>query len=170
MLIRPAEFADLPAVQAIYAAEVLEGTASFETTPPDLDEIERRHRAVCEVDLPFLVADNSGDICGFAYAARYRERPAYFPTVEDSVYIAPAYRARGVGRALLDSVIEQAAKAGRRQMIALIGDSANQGSIRLHEKTGFRLVGTLEDVGHKFGRFLDVVIMQRTLGSNQTAG
>ncbi len=162
MRIRPAEPSDLEAVQAIYALEVLEGTASFETTPPDLADIERRHHAVLDAGLPFLVADD-GAIGGYAYAAPYRDRPAYFPTVEDSVYVARSHRGRGIGSALLEGVIVASIAAGRRQMVAVIGDSANLGSIRLHEKAGFRMVGTLEDVGFKFGRFVDTVMMQRSL-------
>lgn len=170
MTIRTAEREDLEAVQAIYALEVREGTASFETTPPDLDEIVRRHQAVRAAGLPYIVASLDDDIAGFAYAFPYRARPAYDLTVENSVYVARGHRRSGVGALLLDAVIRGSADAGKRQMVAVIGDSANVGSIRLHERAGFRLVGTLEDVGFKFDRFLDTVIMQRDLRQDLPAG
>jgi phosphinothricin acetyltransferase len=170
MMIRPADPADLQAVQQIYALEVLEGTASFETAPPDAEEIGRRHRSVLEAGLPYVVADLDGRIGGFAYAAPYRARPAYHLTVENSVYVARDSRGRGVGSTLLETVIERSAAAGKRQMVAIIGDSANLGSIRLHEKAGFRLVGNLEGVGFKFGRFVDTVIMQRSLAGDGAIG
>lgn len=170
MIIRPAKPADLEFVQALYALEVLEGTASFETTPPDGREIELRHRSVLEAGLPYVVADIDGRLGGFAYAAPYRARPAYHLTVENSVYVARDGRGRGIGSALLDRVIADSALAGKRQMVAIIGDSANRGSIRLHEKAGFRMVGNLEGVGFKFDRFIDTVIMQRRLGDNAPIG
>lgn len=170
MTIRTAKTPDLQAVQAIYALEVREGTASFETTPPDLDEILRRHRAVCAAGLPYVVASLDGEIAGFAYASPYRTRPAYDLTVENSVYVARGYRQSGLGALLLNAVIVGSAAAGKRQMVAVIGDSANVGSIRLHEKAGFCLVGTIKDVGFKFGRFLDTVIMQRDLRDDLPAG
>lgn len=170
MLVRPVRLEDLSAVQAIYAIEVLEGTASFETTPPDLDEIERRYRAVRAAGLPFVAAELDGEIGGFAYAAPYRSRPAYFPTVETSIYIARTHRRRGLGSALMDEVVKGSLEAGKREMVAVIGDSANRGSVRVHEKAGFRVVGTLRNVGFKFNRFLDTVIMQRSLTDEQVVG
>lgn len=170
MLIRPAKPSDLEAAQAIYAVEVLEKTASFETTPPDVSEIERRYRDVLKAGLPYVVADVGGEIGGYAYAAPYRTRPAYSLTVETSIYVARSHQRQGLGSALLDALITACIAAGKREMVGVIGDSANQGSIRVHEKAGFRHVGTLRDVGFKFGRFLDTVIMQRTLGDDQATG
>lgn len=164
MLIRDARLEDLAQVQAIYAREVLEGTASFELTPPDLDEIAGRFDGIRAAGLPYLVAEREGQILGYAYASPYRLRPAYRFTIENSVYVAPDARRMGVGRGLLERLIETCAAAGRKQMIAIIGDSAHVASIGLHTACGFRLVGTLENVGFKFERWLDTVIMQRPLG------
>lgn len=155
---------DLPAVQAIYALEVIEGTATFELDPPGLREIATRHRAIAADGLPYLVAELDGKVAGYAYAAPYRPRPAYRHTVENSVYIARWARRRGLGLVLLEALIEQATDAGMRQMVAIIGDSSHIASIRLHERAGFHTVGTLENVGLKFGRWLDTVLMQRPLG------
>jgi phosphinothricin acetyltransferase len=155
---------DLAAVQKIYALEVREGTASFELEPPSLAEMRARCAAIEAAGLPYVVAELDGRVAGYAYAAPYRTRPAYRHTVEDSVYVARFARRQGVGRALLEAVIERATACGRRQMVAIIGDSAHAASIQLHARAGFRLVGTLEHVGWKFGRWLDTVIMQRPLG------
>jgi L-amino acid N-acyltransferase YncA len=155
---------DLGAVHEIYRLEVLEGTASFELEPPTLATIGERWQAIRAAGLPYLVAELDGQIAGYAYAGIYRPRPAYRFAVEDSVYVARWARRRGVGRLLLEGVIERATASGRRQMVAIIGDSAHLASIALHREAGFRMVGTLEDVGWKFGRWLDTVIMQRALG------
>ena len=155
---------DMPEVREIYALEVREGTASFELEPPSLADMAARFAAIEAAGLPYLVVEQDGRIAGYAYAAPYRPRPAYRHTVEDSVYVARWARRRGVGRALLAAVIERATARGMRQMVAIIGDSAHAASIRLHAEAGFRLVGTLEHVGWKFGRWLDTVIMQRPLG------
>ena len=155
---------DLIEVCEIYALEVREGTASFELEPPDLAEMTARFAAIEAAGLPYLVAELDGRIAGYAYAGAYRPRPAYRYTVEDSVYVARWARRQGVGRALLEAVIERASAQGMRQMVAIIGDSAHAASIELHARAGFRLVGTLEHVGWKFGRWLDTVIMQRPLG------
>jgi L-amino acid N-acyltransferase YncA len=163
-LVRPATRDDIPAVQAIYALEVLQGTASFELEPPDVAEMTGRFEAIRARSLPYLVAVLDEGIAGYAYAAPYRPRPGYRFTVENSVYVARWARGRGLGRLLLDAVIADATACGMRQMIAVIGDSAHTASIRLHERAGFRHVGTLTDVGFKFGRWLDTVIMQRPLG------
>lgn len=170
MLIRPAEPSDLPAVQAIYAVEVQKGTGSFELTPPDLQEIERRFQAVMSADLPYVVAEIDGAVAGFAYAHPYKERPGYRLTVETTIYIAREHQRQGLGSAMLEEVIKDCITAGKREMVAVIGDSANRGSIRVHERAGFQLVGTLRNVGLKFDRFLDVVLMQRSLGSDQATG
>jgi phosphinothricin acetyltransferase len=152
-------------VREIYALEVREGTASFELEPPSLAEMAARFAAIAAAGLPYLVVELDGRIAGYAYAGPYRPRPAYRYTVEDSVYVARFARRQGVGRALLDAVIERATAQGTRQMVAIIGDSAHLASIELHRRAGFRLVGTLENVGWKFGRWLDTVIMQRPLGA-----
>jgi L-amino acid N-acyltransferase YncA len=154
----------LEGVREIYALEVREGTASFELEPPSLAEMSARFAAIEAAGLPYLVAELDGRLAGFAYAATYRTRPGYRHTVEDSVYVARWARRQGVGRVLLDALIERATARQLRQMVAIIGDSAHAASIQLHARAGFRLVGTLEHVGWKFGRWLDTVIMQRPLG------
>ena len=163
--LRPASPGDVPAIVAIYAVEVLEGTASFEIEPPDEAEMARRLADVLGRGLPWLVAVLEGEIAGYAYAGPYRTRAAYAATVENSVYVARSWRGHGIGRMLLDGLIEACAAAGRREMVAIIGDSANAASIRLHEACGFRLVGTLQGVGRKHGRWIDTVLMQRSLRS-----
>ena len=163
--IRPIVSADVPAITRIYAHAVEHGTASFELTPPDQAEIARRMNDLTGKGYPYLAADIDGALAGYAYAGPYRARPAYRLTIEDSVYIAPEARRRGVGRTLLAALIDAAAARGYRQMIAVIGDSARQAaSIGLHEAAGFRHVGILQDVGFKHGRWLDSVLMQRALG------
>ena len=151
-------------MREIYALEVREGTASFELEPPSLAEMTARFAAIEAAGLPYVVAELDGRIAGFAYAGPYRTRPGYRHTVEDSVYVARWARRQGVGRVLLDAVIERATARRLRQMVAIIGNSAHAASIQLHARAGFRLVGTLEHVGWKFGRWLDTVIMQRPLG------
>ena len=167
--VRPCTPDDLPEVREIYALEVREGTASFELQPPTFAEMTARFAAIVAAGLPYLVVELEGRIAGYAYACPYRPRPAYRHTVEDSVYVARSARRQGVGRALLDAVIERATARGMRQMVAIIGDSAHVASIDLHARAGFRLVGTLENVGWKFGRWLDTVIMQRGLGDGAGA-
>jgi phosphinothricin acetyltransferase len=162
--VRACTASDLPAVCEIYALEVREGTASFELEPPSLAEMTARFAAIESAGLPYLVADVDGAIAGYAYASAYRPRPAYRHTVEDSVYVARWARRRGVGGALLDGLVERATAQDMLQMVAIIGDSAHAASIQLHHRAGFRLVGTLEHVGWKLGRWLDTVIMQRALG------
>jgi phosphinothricin acetyltransferase len=163
-LIRPAQAADIPAITAIYAAAVRCGTASFELEAPDEPEMRRRYESLRAGDHPYLVAELEGAIVGYAYAGPYRARPAYRFAVESSVYIAPGSERRGFGRALLERLIIAAQENGFRQMIAVIGDSANAASIELHRAVGFRMVGTFDDVGFKFDRWLDTVLMQRPLG------
>lgn len=167
-VIRPCRAADLDQVRAIYAIEVREGTASFELEPPDLAEMTRRFERVLGAGLPYLVAEVEGRLAGYAYAGPYRERPAYRHTVEDSVYVASWARRQGVARTLLEALIAVATAAGRRQMVAIIGDPDGGGSVALHRRCGFVTVGTLSGVGFKFGRWLDTVLMQRSLGDGAT--
>jgi len=162
--IRPAQLGDLAAITAIYAAAVRCGTASFELEAPDETEMRRRYEALRAGRHPFLIAELEGAIVGYAYAVPYRAGPAYRFAVESSVYIAPQCQRRGFGRALLERLIIEAQGSGFRQMIAVIGDSANTASIEVHRAAGFRTVGTFENVGFKFDRWLDTVLMQRPLG------
>ena len=163
--VRPATLHDIAAITRIYAHAVLHGTASFEIEPPSEAEMTRRQQALADGGYPFLVAERDGTLAGYAYAGPYRSRPAYHWSVEDSVYVDPEMHRRGVGRALLERLIEAAEQSSFRQMIAVIGDSAQAPSIALHRALGFRMVGTLEKVGYKNGRWLDSVLMQRALGT-----
>ena len=167
--LREARPGDGAALQRIYAHHVLHGFGSFEEIPPDAEEMERRRIAVQEHGLPYLVAEAAGRVLGFAYAGRYRPRSAYRFTVEDSVYVAAEATGRGVGYRLLAEVIARAEAAGMRQMIAVIGDSGNIGSIRLHERLGFTRAGLFVAVGWKRERWLDSVLMQRALGTGDRA-
>jgi phosphinothricin acetyltransferase len=162
--IRPTQESDLPAITAIYAQAVREGTATFELEPPDLAEMTRRFRVLADGSYPYLVALLDGRLAGYAYAGAYRPRPAYRFTVENSVYLDPASHRRGIGARLMERLIADCEARGFRQMIAVIGDSANAASIALHRKCGFELIGTHPNVGLKFGRWLDTVMMQRPLG------
>ena len=164
LLIRPAEQADIAAITGIYADAVRYGTASFEIDPPDEKEMRRRYDVLCAGGYPFLIADAEGTLAGYAYAGPYRARPAYRWSIEDSVYIARSSQRQGIGRALLRSLIADAQSLGFRQMIAVIGDSANVSSVELHRAAGFCTVGIFANVGFKFGRWLDTVVMQRPLG------
>ena len=169
--IRPAAAADFDAIQRIYAHHVLGGLASFEETPPDGTELMRRWRAIADAGLPYLCATDAagGVLVGYAYAGPYRTRSAYRFTVEDSVYVAPGQAGRGIGRALLRHLIEICADLGKRQMIAVIGDSGNAPSIALHRACGFELAGTFQAIGFKHGRWVDSVLMQRALGAGSTS-
>jgi len=162
--IRPTQESDLSAITAIYAQAVREGTATFELEPPDIAEMTRRFRVLTDGGFPYLVALLDGRIAGYAYAGAYRPRPAYRFTVENSVYLDPASHRRGIGALLMQRLIADCEAGGFRQMIAVIGDSANAASIALHRKCGFELIGTHPNVGLKFGRWLDTVMMQRPLG------
>ena len=163
--IRPAVAADLAVIQRIYAHHVLTGLASFEESPPDLSEMIRRWQAIAETGLPYVVAvDAGGEIAGYAYAGPYRPRSAYRFTVEDSIYLDPKFQGKGLGRALLARLIDDATACGKRQMIAVIGDSANLASIGVHRALGFEMTGTFKAIGLKFGRWVDTVLMQRPLG------
>jgi L-amino acid N-acyltransferase YncA len=167
--LRPADLSDIAAITRIYAQAVEHGTASFELEPPDEAEITRRYHALRDGRFPYLVAEIDGAVAGYAYAGPYRARPAYRFTVEDSIYIDPAMHRRGVGRALLERLLVESEKEGFRQMIAVIGDSNQAPSIELHKALGFRMVGTFEAVGYKFGRWLDSVLMQKALGKGASA-
>jgi phosphinothricin acetyltransferase len=163
--IRPATAADVPAITPIYGHAVTYGTASFEIEPPGEKAMSERFRALVAGGFPYLVACTAdGRPVGYAYAGLYRTRIGYRYTLEDSVYIDPAHHRRGVGRALLDRLIAESEVRGFRQMVAVIGDSTQVASIALHRAAGFRMVGTFEAVGFKFGRWLDTVLMQRALG------
>src|SRR5271155_3346368 len=162
--IRPATEADLPFVTEIYEHAVRYGTATFELIPPDLAEMTRRYKALVEGGFPYFVAVLDGRVVGYAYAGPYRPRPAYRFTVENSVYLQPAIHRRGIGLQLMQRLIAECAARGFRQMIAVIGDSANAGSIGVHARTGFTMIGTHPSVGLKFGRWLDTVMMQLALG------
>ena len=167
LAVRNSTDADVPAVHRIYAYHVLHGLGSFEEKPPSVAEMKRRRDDVIAHGLPYLVADIDGTVVGYSYATLYRARSAYRYTVEDSVYVDEGVLRKGVGRALLSAVIARC-EAGRwRQMVAVIGDSGNAASIRLHASLGFRLVGTLRAVGFKMGRWADTVLMQRELGSGE---
>jgi len=162
--IRAAASADIPAITGIYAHAVMDGTATFEIDAPDQAEMRRRQRELMDAGFPYIVAELDGKLLGYAYVGHYRTRPAYRYTVEDSIYVDPEAQRRGVGRALLNRLIAESAELGFRQMIAVIGDSAQTPSIELHRAAGFRVIGAFDSVGYKFGRWLDCVMMQRALG------
>ena len=164
VLIRPATPDDLQTIQQIYGHHVVTGFASFEEVAPDLEEIRRRYATLTEAGFPYLAAEADGRVLGYSYCGPYRPRPAYRYSVENSVYLAPDAAGHGIGRHLLGTLIERATAIGKRQMVAVIGDSANHASIGLHRTMGFRLVGTIEGAGFKHGRWVDSVLMQRALG------
>ena len=164
LVVRASTEADIVRCAEIYAHHVLQGTASFEIDPPDLAEMKKRRAAVLDLGLPHLVAERAGRVLGYAYASNWRPRPAYRFSVEDSIYIDKDAVGQGVGKALLPVLLDQCTALGKKQMVAVIGDSAQTPSIRLHASCGFRMVGTLENIGFKFGRWLDSVLMQKTLG------
>jgi phosphinothricin acetyltransferase len=169
LLIRPAALADLPAVTAIYGWNVLNGTGTFELEAPDLAEMTRRHADVAAKGLPWLVAERAGLVLGYAYANHFRPRRAYRFCLEDSIYLAPEAQGQGAGRLLLAELMARCEAAGTRQMLAVIGDSANAGSIGVHKKLGFEQVGLMKSAGWKFDRWLDVVLMQKSLGQGDSA-
>lgn len=164
LLIRPSTDADLPAITAIYADNVLHGTGTFELEPPDEAEMARRRADVLSKGLPWLVAERAGVVLGYAYANHFRPRLAYRFCVEDSIYLAPQAKGQGVGSLLLAELMARCTAAGARQMVAVIGDSANLGSIGVHRRLGFEDAGILISAGWKFDAWRDVVLMQRSLG------
>ena len=166
--IRPSRAADLAAIAEIYGHHVLNGVASFEEIPPEVDELAWRRREILEQGLPYLVAERAGRVLGYCYASRYRGRSGYRFTVEDSIYINAAEVGRGIGKSLLSAVVDRCSELGYRQMIAVIGGSNQWPSIRLHEALGFTRAGLLRSVGFKFGDWVDTVLMQRALGPGDT--
>ena len=168
IIIRPAAPADIAAITGIYADAVVNGTASFEIEPPDQAEMTRRQAALLNNGYPYLTAEIEGVVAGYAYAGPYRSRPAYKWSVEDSIYVAPQMHRKGIGGLLLRMLVAESEQRGFRQMIAVIGNSAQIGSIAVHERAGFSHIGTLRSVGFKHGKWLDTVLMQRTLGKGDT--
>ena len=169
--IRAATKNDLARITEIYGNSVLTGTASFETTPPNIDEMRQRFNKLVEGDYPYLVAELDGQIAGYAYAGPYRARAAYYWSIEDAVYLDPQYHGRGIGKALLLDLLEKCTKAGFRQMIGVIATddkTPNLASIGLHEACGFETIGNIKNVGRKHGIWLDTVIMQKSLGKGGT--
>jgi len=156
---------DVAEIAGIYGHYVHTSTATFELEPPSAEEMARRRFKILALGLPYLVAEQDRKIIGYAYAGQYRPRPGYQFTVEDSVYVAPERLRKGIGNSLLEALIGQCEQGPWRQMIAVIGDTANTSSVRLHERYGFRSVGALQSVGWKFNRWVDSVLMQRALGS-----
>ncbi len=167
MIVRAATDADLAAITGIYGHHVLNGLGTFEETPPSVADMAARKAAVDAHGLPYVVAEEGGRVVGYAYAALFRPRPAYRYTVEDSVYVAPDLAGRGIGKALMSRLIAACEGMGLRQMLAVIGDSANAGSIGLHRAMGFEQTGVTRGLGFKFGRWVDVVWMQRRLNGGE---
>lgn len=163
--IRPSRDEDIAEITAIYRHHVLHGVASFEEIPPDEEELAGRRRDILALKLPYLAAERAGRVVGYCYASRYRARSAYRFTLEDSIYVDAAEAGRGIGRALLSTLIERCCELGYRRMVAVIGGSDQWPSIRLHETLGFTRAGLLPAVGFKFGGWIDSVLMQRALGS-----
>lgn len=168
-LIRPSHDADLDAITRIYAHHVLHGTGTFETTPPTAAEMTTRRADVLAKGLPWLVVEEDGVVQGFAYGNWFKPRPAYRFSVEDSIYLAPEAAGKGLGRALLAELMTALERAGVRRVMAVIGDSANAGSIGVHKALGFEMAGTINACGWKFGRWLDIVLMQRSLGAGDSS-
>jgi L-amino acid N-acyltransferase YncA len=166
--IRDATEADMTAIQAIYAHYVLNGLATFEEVSPSVEAMASRRASILAASLPYLAAEIDGNVVGYSYATPYRPRPAYRHTVEDSVYVADGLGGRGVGGALLQTLIARCEAGPWRQMLAVIGNSGNAGSIALHRSKGFQPVGTLTCVGFKLGQWVDTVLMQRRLGAGDT--
>lgn len=167
--IRACEASDIDAVTAIYRHHVLHSPATFELEPPDHQEMLARYRGIVNDGFVYLVAEQGPAIVGYAYVSAYRARPAYRFTVENSVYIRPGYERRGVGRRLMQALLAECEKKPFRQVVAVIGDSANAASIELHRSLGFHRVGNFRAVGYKFGRWLDSVLMQKAIGSGDTS-
>ncbi len=163
VIVREATERDLPAVQAIYGHHVLHSLASFEEEPPSVEEIRTRWSKVRELGLPYIAAEIEGRVVGYSYATSYRPRAAYRYTIENSVYVRDGLAGRGIGKTLLLELIDRCQSGPWRQMLAVIGNRENHGSITLHRSCGFRLIGVLQFVGYKHGRWVDTVLMQRSL-------
>ena len=168
LLIRPSCDEDIAAITAIYAHHVLHGTGTFETEAPGTSHIAARRANVLSKGLPYLVAVQDGEIAGFAYGNWFKPRPAYRYSVEDSIYLTPDLQRKGLGRALLAELLACCEAAGIRKVMAIVGDSANAGSVGVHRAVGFTQVGTIDACGWKFGAWRDIVIMQKTLGPGDT--
>lgn len=166
--IRPSLDSDIPAITAIYTHHVLHGTGTFETTPPSEQDMASRRADVLSKGLPYLVVEDETGVLGFAYCNWFKPRPAYRFSAEDSIYLAPTAAGKGLGRLLLEELMAQAERAGVRKLIAVIGDSGNLGSVGVHKACGFSPVGVLANCGWKFGRWLDVVLMDRVIGLGST--
>jgi phosphinothricin acetyltransferase len=168
LTLRPSSEPDLPAITAIYAHHVMHGTGTFETTPPTQTDMAGRRADVLAKGLPYLVAEEDGQVLGYAYCQWFKPRPAYRYSAEDSIYLHPEAAGRGIGRQLLAELARQAEAAGVRKLIAVIGDSANAASIGVHRTLGFDHVGVVRSCGWKFGRWLDIVLMERALGAGDS--
>lgn len=167
--VRDAIAQDIPALTAIYAHHVLHGYGTFEFVPPGVSEFEGKWRGIRDLGLPFLVAESADGIVGYAYASTFRPRPGYRYTIEDSVYIRDDQRGRGVGTALMAPLLIRCEAIEARQVVAVIGDSLNAGSIGLHRKFGFSHSGTVRSAGFKLGRWVDICMMQKALnGGDET--
>jgi L-amino acid N-acyltransferase YncA len=166
--IRPSHDSDLPAITAIYAHHVLNGTGTFETAPPSESDMTARRADVLAKGLPYLVAEDDGQVLGFAYCQWFKPRPAYRFSAEDSIYLHPDAAGKGLGRALLAQLARQAEEIGIRKLIAVIGDSNNAGSVGVHRSLGFAPVGMFKSCGWKFGKWLDIVLMEKTLGEGDS--
>jgi L-amino acid N-acyltransferase YncA len=163
-IIRPSLEADITSIQTIYAYHVLHGTGTFETEPPNVAEMASRRADVLSKNLPYLVLESAGKVTGFAYGNWFKPRPAYRFSVEDSIYMAPASVGKGQGKLLLTELLAQLERGGFRKCMAVIGDSANAGSIAVHQACGFTMIGTVKSCGWKFGQWRDIVMMEKTLG------
>jgi len=166
--IRPSRDEDIPAITAIYAHHVLHGTGTFEIDPPNAADMTGRRADVLARNLPYLVAEKDGEILGFAYCNWFKPRPAYRFSAEDSIYVADAARGMGLGRKLLAALCDTAEQAGVRKLLAVIGDSANAGSVGVHRSAGFTEIGVMRSVGWKFGAWRDIVLMEKSLGAGDT--
>ncbi len=163
LIIRPSEKTDIGAIYEIYENEVLHGTATFDEIPPTRDELLEKRAQIRRTGFPHLLAEMDGRVIGYSYISLYRQRSAYSKTVENAIYVHPSHQGTGVGFKLMTVILQECKKLGLKNVIAVIGDSENHGSVKLHKKLGFRKVGTLNEVGFKFGRWIDVVIMQKQI-------
>jgi L-amino acid N-acyltransferase YncA len=166
--IRPSRDQDLPAITAIYGHHVLHGTGTFETDPPSETDMAARRADVLAKGLPYLVAEDEGRVLGYAYCQWFKPRPAYRFSAEDSIYLHPDAQGKGLGKELLAELERQAESAGIRKLIAVIGDSANQGSVGVHRTLGFKPVGVIQSCGWKFGKWLDIVLMEKQIGAGDS--